>query len=40
MQEALAAIDRAVDGLYEHSEFRGVSHELFLTAVEGKLTTG
>jgi hypothetical protein len=40
MHEALAAIDRAVDSLYEHSEFRGVSHALFSTAIEGKLTTG
>ena len=39
MHEALAALDRAVDSLFEHSEFRGVSHELFLTAVEGGLTT-
>lgn len=39
MHEALAAIDRAVDSLYEHSEFRSTSRELFSTAIEGKLTT-
>lgn len=39
MHEALAAIDRAVDSLYEHSEFRSVSRELFLIAIEGRLTS-
>jgi hypothetical protein len=39
MHEALAAIDRAVDCLYAHSEFRIVSRDLFLTAIEGRLTT-
>jgi hypothetical protein len=39
MREALAAIDRAVDVLFEYSQFRDVSHELFLIAVEGRLTT-
>lgn len=37
--EAIAAIDRAIDSLYEHSEFRSVGRELFRTAVEGRLTT-
>lgn len=37
--EALAAIDRAVDSLYEHSEFRDVSYQLFRSAVEGNITT-
>ena len=37
--QALAAIDRAIDHLYEHSDFRSVSREMFLTAIEGKLTT-
>src|SRR5688572_26798135 len=37
--EAIAAIDRAVDSLYEHSEFRSVGHEMFRAAVEGRLTT-
>lgn len=36
--EALAAIDRAVDSLYEHSEFRNVSHQLFRAVIEGKIT--
>ena len=36
--EAIAAIDRTVDSLYEHSEFRSVGHELFRAAVEGRLT--
>ncbi len=39
MQDALAALDRAVDQLYEHSEFRSVSREMFRTAVTGQLTT-
>ena len=39
LAEAIAAIDRAVDSLYEHTEFRHVGLELFRTAVEGKLTT-
>ena len=38
-QEALAFLDRAVDSLYQHSEFRSVSHELFLIAIQGKLTS-
>jgi len=36
--EATAAIDRAVDCLYEHSEFRSVGYELFRVAVEGRMT--
>ena len=36
--EALAAIDRAVDSLCEHSDFRHVSHQLFRTTIEGALT--
>src|SRR5687767_1503422 len=36
--EAIAAIDRAIDRLYEHSEFRNVGHELFRQAVQGMLT--
>ena len=36
--EALAAIDRAVDSLYQHSDFRRVSHQLFRTTIEGALT--
>jgi hypothetical protein len=38
-RDAIAAIDLAIDCLYEHSEFRSVSRELFLTAIQGKLTT-
>lgn len=37
--EAIAAIDRAIDRLYEHSEFRSVGHSLFRQAVHGSLTT-
>jgi hypothetical protein len=37
--EATAAIDRAIDRLYEHSEFRSVGHSLFRQAVQGVLTT-
>jgi hypothetical protein len=39
MKDALAAIDVAIDCLYEHSDFRRVSRELFLMAIQGKLTT-
>jgi hypothetical protein len=35
--KATAAINRAVDALYEHSEFRSVSLELFRAAVQGRL---
>ena len=34
---ATAAINRAVDALYEHSEFRSVSLELFRASVQGRL---
>lgn len=37
--EALAAIDRAIDRLYEHSEFRRVGHSLFRQTVAGDLPT-
>ena len=37
--KATAAINRAVDALYEHSEFRSVSLELFRATVQGRLTT-
>jgi hypothetical protein len=36
--EAIAVIDRAIDCLFEHSDFRSVSRDLFWTAIEGKLT--
>lgn len=39
MHEALAAIDRAIDRLFEHSEFRSVGREMFLSAIRGELTT-
>lgn len=38
-QQALDAIERAIDCLYEHSDFRSVSRELFSEAIEGRLTT-
>jgi hypothetical protein len=38
-REALAALDRAIDRLYEHSDFRSVSRDLFLIAIQGNLTT-
>lgn len=37
--KATAAINRAVDCLFEHSQFRFVSLELFRAAVEGRITT-
>ena len=39
MHEALASLDRAIDCLFEHSEFRSVGREMFLTAIKGELTT-
>jgi len=39
MREALASLDRAIDRLYEHSEFCGAGREMFLTAIAGNLTT-
>lgn len=36
--QATAAINRAVDCLYEHSEFRSVSLELFRASAQGRLT--
>jgi|SRR6185436_14163570 hypothetical protein len=33
-----AAINRAVNSLYEHSEFRSVSLELFRATVQGRMT--
>jgi hypothetical protein len=36
--EATAAINRAVDALYEHSQFRAVSLELFRATAQGRLT--
>lgn len=35
MREALDEIDVAIDCLYEHSDFRNVSRELFETVIEG-----
>ena len=37
--DAVTVLDQAVDTLYEHTEFRSVSHELFRAAVEGRITT-
>ena len=39
MHEALGEINVAIDCLYEHSDFRSISREMFGTAIEGKLTT-
>ena len=39
MHDALGAIDIAIDCLFEHSDFRSVGREMFLTAIQGKLTT-
>lgn len=36
--QGVAAIDRAIDGLYPHTDFRKVSYQLFRAAIEGKLT--
>jgi hypothetical protein len=37
-REAIRAIDDAIDSLYEHSDFRSAGRELFLSAINGKLT--
>jgi hypothetical protein len=37
VSEAIAAIDRAIDRLYEHSEFRNVGLSLFRQTVAGVL---
>ena len=37
-EKATAAINRAVDALYEHSQFRFVSLELFRVTVQGRLS--
>ena len=39
MHEALQEIEVAIDCLYEHSDFRSISRELFGTAIGGSLTT-
>ena len=36
--KATTAINRAVDALYEHSEFRSVALELFRASVQGRLS--
>ncbi len=36
--KATAAINCAVESLYEHSEFRSVSLELFCATVQGRMT--
>ncbi|HET8671058.1 MAG TPA: hypothetical protein VFM05_10650 [Candidatus Saccharimonadales bacterium] len=38
LDEAIAAIDRGIDVLYEHSDFRSVSRELFQMGIDGQLT--
>ena len=37
--QALETLDCAIDRLYEHSDFRSVSRELFRVAITGELTT-
>jgi hypothetical protein len=39
MHEALQEIEVAIDCLYEHSDFRSITREMFGTAIEGRLTT-
>lgn len=39
MHDALDEIDVAIDCLYEHTDFRSVSRELFETVIEGRLKT-
>lgn len=37
--DATAALDGAVDCLFQHTDFRRVSHDLFRAAIEGRITT-
>jgi hypothetical protein len=39
MHDALEAIDVAIDCLYSHSDFHSVGRGLFVSAIEGNLTT-
>lgn len=39
IHEALDEIDVAIDCLFEHSDFRHVSRDLFEKVIEGKITT-
>ena len=39
MREALEELEVAIDCLYEHSNFRNVSREMFERVIEGKITT-
>lgn len=39
MHEVLDEIDVAIDCLYEHSDFRHVSREMFEKVIEGKITS-
>ena len=38
VREAVAAIDRAIDALYEHTQFAKLGRDLFRRMVEGHLT--
>jgi hypothetical protein len=38
MHDALDEIDVAIDCLYDHSDFRNVSRELFEKVIEGRVT--
>ena len=38
MPDALVELDRAIECLFEHTEFRRAGRELFQVAVEGRLT--
>jgi len=39
IHEALDEIDVAIDCLYEHSDFRSISREMFEKVIEGKITS-
>ena len=38
LQEAIEALDRAVEGLFPHTEFQEVSEDLFHKLIEGRIT--
>ena len=39
LDEAMAAIERAINALYPHTGFSQVGHDLFRAAIDGRLTT-
>ena len=38
VEDAIEALDRAVEGLFRHTEFQEVSEDLFYKLIEGRIT--